>query len=125
MLGRLKPAEQNRLLSAWAQFVRDCARAAPPPTQDPAYLDFCGFRDEWQSIRADAAYTAALFSPEPLFGFMGIFGLAGDVVTIAPNIALRETKDYVRWRARRKCTKAAERFVCLAVRYKEKYAQPP
>ena len=124
---RLQPVEQTRVLEAWALFVKECAVSAPqqyPKYFDYSRLDFCGFQDEWQSIKADSVYTAAFFSPEPLLGFMGILGFAGDALTFLPNVVARETRDLRKQRARKKSVKAARDFIQLVSVYKREYGHP-
>ena len=123
---QLQPAEQRRVVKEWAEFVRACESAAP--TQYPEYFsgysmfEFCGFRDEWHSIRADSEYTAAFFSPNPLFGLLGILGFIGDTVTFIPSVVIASGGDFRRWQARHTCLKRAQHFIRLASIYERKYA---
>jgi hypothetical protein len=124
---QLPPVEQTRVLEAWVLFVKECARSAPaqyPEYFDYSRLDFCGFRDEWQSIKADSGYTAAFFSREPLLGFMGILGFVGDALTFLPNVVVREMKDLKKQRARKKSVKAARDFIRLVSVYEREYGNP-
>lgn len=121
---RLQPIEQTRVLQALALFVKACAVSAPAQHQkyfDYSRFDFCGFQDEWQSIKADSAYTVAFVSPEPLLGLMGIFGFVGDALTFLPNVVARQARDLRRRRARKQSVKAARDFIQLVSVYKRQH----